>query len=112
MKAGKNQQVVMRFIDAVSDNDKERIQSFFADDSVFNLPSSEKTAGQQAISDLMVDMRGDAEQIDWQVDHLHEDQSGAVLTEGSVRYLLNGEWRKLEVNASFEVSGSKITQWH
>ncbi|MEE8057115.1 MAG: nuclear transport factor 2 family protein [Pseudomonadales bacterium] len=112
MKAGRNQQVIMRYIDAVNDNDKERIQSFFAEDSIFcNLPD-EHAVGQEAIWGAISDIHNNAEQVDWQIDNLCEDESGSVLAEGRVRYLVNGEWRECELNGVFEVRGCKITQWH
>ena len=112
MKAGRNQQVVMRLIDAVSDNDKDRIQSFFSDDSIFHNLKGRKTVGQDAIWDVIAAVHHEAEQVDWQVDRLQEDEAGSVITEGRVRYLIAGEWREFEVNGAFEVRGSKISHWH
>jgi limonene-1,2-epoxide hydrolase len=111
MKVGKNQQVIMRLIDAVSDNDKDRIQSFFADDSMFYDLQGSKALSQDAIWSTIAGVHRDAEQVDWQVDSLEEDETGSVLTEGRVRYLIAGEWREIEVNGAFEVRGSKIAQW-
>ena len=102
----------MRFIDAVSDNDFDRIQSFFSDDSVFSNMPGDKVVGQSAIWDVMATIHNDAEQVDWQVNNLSEDESGSVLTEGCLRYLINGKWQEYPIKGAFEVKGSKITQWH
>ena len=111
MKEGKNRQVIMRLIDAVSDNDKERIQSFFANDTVFTNLLGSTAVGQEAIWDAISGVHNQAEQVDWQVDNLVEDETGSVLTEGRLRYLIEGQWHEFEVNGAFEVKGSKITQW-
>ena len=112
MKAGRNQQVVMRFIDAVSDNDADRIQSFFSSDTVFHNMPGDLAVGQSAIWSAMAGIHNDAEQVDWQVSNLCEDDTGSVLTEGCLRYLINGQWQEYEVKGAFEVKGCKITQWH
>ncbi len=112
MKEGRNQQVVMRLIDAVSDNDKERIQSFFAEDTVFKTVKGSDVVGRDAIWDVLANEHNQAEQVDWQVDNLCEDETGRVLTEGRVRYLINGQWQEVEVTGAFEVKGSKIIHWH
>lgn len=112
MKAGRNQQVVMRLIEAVSANDIERIQSFYCEDSVFSAMPGADAVGQKAIWDIIAMVHDNAESVDWQVDDLCESDTGSVLTEGRVRYLIDGDWHEYVVNGAFEVRGSKITQWH
>ena len=111
MKAGKNQQVVMRLVDAVSENDKDRIQSFLADDSVYYNLEGDKSVGRKAIWRLISSVHDQAKAVDWQLDELHEDEEGCVLTAGRVRYLIDNDWREYEVNGAFEVRGSKIAKW-
>jgi limonene-1,2-epoxide hydrolase len=111
MKTGKNQQVILRLIDAVSDNDKERILSFLSDDTVIYTSPDQSTVGQSAIWELISAVHADADKIDWQVDHLVEDESGRVSTRGCLRYCINGRWSELPVNGAFKIRGSKITQW-
>ncbi|ARN73744.1 nuclear transport factor 2 family protein [Oceanicoccus sagamiensis] len=112
MKAGRNQQVIRRLIDAVSDNDKDRILSFFSDDSVYHHPQGSKAIGQEAIWHIIAGVEDQVEQVDWQLDHLQETEAGSVLTEGRVRHLINGDWREFAVKGEFEIRGSKVTQWH
>ncbi len=112
MKAGRNQQVVMRLIDAVSANDKDRILSFFSDNSVYHNPEGSDAIGQEAIWNIIAGVDKGVEEVDWQLDSLQETEAGSVLTEGRVRHLINGDWREFEVKGAFEIRGSKITQWH
>lgn len=112
MKAGKNQQLVERYIDVVNDNNRDRIVSFFAENSVFENMPERARIGQQAIWDAMERYHGRAQQIDWRVECLEEREPGSVFTQGSVSYLLDGEWLRFEVNGMFEIKGSKIVRWH
>ena len=112
MKAGRNQQVVMRLIDAVSDNDKDRILSFFSDDSVYSDAKGTHIVGQEAMWNLIAGVEKNVEKVDWQLECMQETESGNVLTEGLVRHLIDGDWHEYPVKGSFEIRGSKITQWH
>lgn len=112
MKTGKNQQVVLRLIDAVSDKDRERVLSFLSDDTVLHTAFNQKTVGRDAIWDLISDIHATADQIDWQVERLDEDEFGRVITRGSLRYRIAEQWVELPVNGSFEIKGSKISQWY
>ena len=112
MKAGKNQQIIERYIDAVNDNDGDRILSFFAEDTVFDNIPGQVLVGQQAIWKAMEQYHQQAQQVKWEVDCLEEKSSGRVHTQGSVRYLLDDNWVHFEVNGVFEIKGSKIVHWH
>ena len=112
MKAGKKCQVIMRLIDAISENDKERVQSFFSANSRFQTLRGGAAVGQDEIWEALTAARSGAEGYDWEFDCLNEDESGKVVTVGKVRYLKNGCWREYPVRGAFEVRGSKITQWH
>jgi limonene-1,2-epoxide hydrolase len=112
MKPGKNQRVVERYIDAVNDNNRDRIVSFFADESVFENMQDQLLSGREAIWQAMAPLHQGAEQVDWQVDHLQELELGRVSTQGTVRYLKDGEWQEFEVNGVFKIKGSKIVHWH
>lgn len=112
MKPGKNQQVVMRLIDAVSDKDQDRIQSFLVDSNMQSGGSKEKKLEQKSTWELLFGAHKDVEEVDWQIEHLVEDESGKVITRGCLRYLVNGQWSEFPVNGAFEVKGSKIIQWY
>ena len=112
MKTGKNQQVIERYIDAVNDNNRDRILSFLAEDTVFENMPGQTLVGQQAIWQAMEQFHKQAQQVNWDVDCLEEKEPGGVRTQGSVHYLLDGEWVHFEVNGVFEIKGSKIVHWH
>lgn len=111
MKEGKNLRVIMRLIDAVSDNDKERIQSFFGQDTVFNNLPGGTAVGQQAIWEVFARLHDDAQAVECQIDRLDENEAGQVMTTGQVRYLIDGQWRSFSIDGAFEVAGCKIAHW-
>ncbi len=110
MKPGKNRQVIMRLMDAISDNDGERVQSFFCPESHIESSRGRPIVGQREIWQAIVDVQSDAEAVDWEIDHLDE-QDDRVLTVGRVRCLKNGHWQERPIRGAFEVRGSKITRW-
>ena len=111
MKAGKNQQVIRRLIEAVSDNDRERVLSFFSDDSKFRALDGCSAVGREAIWNSISASNQGAEKVDWQIDQFDEDEGGKVRTVGTVRYLKNGRWSEYPFCGAFEVRGSKVMQW-
>lgn len=111
MKAGKNREVIMRLVDAVNENDKERIQSFFSSSSKFQALRGGSAVGQEAIWEVLTAAKSGADQVDWEFECLDEDAEGKVLTRGTVRYLKDGNWREYPIQGAFQVRGSKITQW-
>lgn len=111
MKAGRNQQVILRLLDALGERDKDRVQSFFSDRSRFQTLRGGAAIGQEAIWEAITAARSGADEFDWEIDQLDEDGSGGVVTVGKVRYLKNGAWREYPVCGRFEVRGSKIMHW-
>ena len=112
MKLGKKHQVVLNFINAVSANDKDRIQSFFTDETRLRHVGGEIVVGQEAIWAMISKLHDKAMQVDWQVDQIHETENGSVETQGKIRYLIDDQWCEYDATGAFEVSGSKVTQWH
>ena len=112
MKTGKNLRVVERYIDAVKDNNRDRILSFFSEDSIFENMPEQVFIGRQAIWEAMETYHNNAERVDWLVKYLEEKESGDVLTRGCLRYFLGGQWVQFDVNGRFEIKGSKIVRWH
>lgn len=111
MKAGRNQQVIMRLLDALGDKDKDRVQSFFSERSTFHTLRGGAAIGQEQIWEAITAARSGADEFNWEIEQLDEDGDGSVVTVGKVRYLKNGNWREYPVNGRFEVKGSKILQW-
>lgn len=111
MKAGKHQQVIIRLIEAVSENDKDRVLSFFSDDSKFQSVDGGAAIGREAIWDKINAVNNGAEKTDWLIDRLDEDEAGKVRAAGIVRCLKNGRWSEQPFCGAFEVRGSKVMQW-
>lgn len=111
MKAGRNQQVILRLLDALGERDKDRVQSFFSDQSIFQTLRGGAVSGQESIWEAITAAKSGADEFDWEIERLDEDDCGRVLTEGKVRYLKNGNWREYPVRGRFEVRGSKILHW-
>ena len=101
----------MRLLDALSDNDKDRVQSFFSYQSRFHTLCGGAAVGQEAIWEAITAARSGADGYNWEIDRLDEDEEGRVLTVGKVRYRKDGNWREYRVRGAFEVRGSKIMQW-
>ena len=110
MKPGHNQQVVLRLFDAIVANDRDRVLSFFSDESIVHNIPLEPVVGQEAIWALLGQVHERAEQIDWTVHQIAESETGRVLTERTIRYLIDG-WREVPVMGILDVKGCKITHW-
>lgn len=111
MKPGHNQQVVLRLFEAIAANDRDRVLSFFSDESVMHSMPLEPAIGQEAIWALLGQVHERAEEIDWAVHQIAESDSGRVLTERTIRYLIEGRWRELPVMGVLDVRGCKIAHW-
>lgn len=111
MKTSHNQQVVMRLFDAIMNNDRERVLSFFSDDSVLHNMPLEPAVGPEAIWAQLAQVQERAEEVDWTVHHIAVSDNGGVLTERTDRYLIDGRWREFKVMGTLEVSGCKIVHW-
>ncbi len=111
MKVGKNRQVVLRLIDAASDNDKERILSFLADEMLL---MEQATAAESPVGfwSLLARVHSKADDVVWLVDTLYEQDCGSVETMGLLRYSVDGSWQEARVDGRFLVRGSNIHDWH
>jgi limonene-1,2-epoxide hydrolase len=106
-----NQQLVRSFLAAFNANDLERILSFFADDAVYhNIPVA-PVRGIAAIRAVLQGFLGLASQVDWVVHHLAEAADGAVLSERTDRFLVQGRWIELPVMGAFVVRDGRIAEW-
>ena len=106
----KNQQVVVRLFDAILDNDRDRILSFFSDDSVFHPLSSDPVVGHAAIWAALT-TAGAAEAMERKLDCVVGHDDGRVQTERTERYLVGGSWLERKVTGVLAVKGCKITRW-
>jgi limonene-1,2-epoxide hydrolase len=106
-----NEKRVRALLDAFNANDLERILSFFADDALYHNVPVAPVRGIAAIRAVLQGFLGLASQVDWVVHHLAEAADGAVLTERTDRFLVNGRWIELPVMGSFVVRDGKIAEW-
>lgn len=110
MPSRKSQQVVMRLFDAIIDNDRDRIRSFFTDDSVFHPPAQEPLVGYAAICSALTERnKGGAGKLSLSAVVARHD--GRVQAERIERHLIDGEWQELKFTGVLAVDGCKITQW-
>lgn len=110
-KPGHNKQVVLRLFDAITANDRERVMSFFNQDSIFhNIPLA-PAVGQEEIWEVFRQIHERADAVDWDIHHIAETGSGSVLTERTNRYFVDGRWCEFRVMGVLEVQGCKIAHW-
>lgn len=107
----KNRQVVVRLFDAILDNDRDRILSFFSDDSVFHPLSADPVVGHAAIWAALTAAGGAAQALERQLDTVVGHDDGRVLAERTERYLVDGCWQERKVTGMLAVKGCKITRW-
>ena len=106
-----NQEVVRKFIEAVNANDKQRILSFFDDESVFHNIPMEPARGRDAIWAILAIVHDHSEQVDWVVHNIAQAENGHVLTERTDRYRMGGRWVEFPVMGIFEVRDGTIREW-
>jgi limonene-1,2-epoxide hydrolase len=111
MSGKKSQQVVLRLFDAIMNNDRERILSFFTNESVFQCPSQSPAVGHAAIWSALSSTASQAEQAECRVCAVAERPDGRVQAERVQRYLVDGVWCEHKVTGVLAVNGCKITQW-
>jgi limonene-1,2-epoxide hydrolase len=107
----KNRQVVMRLFDAILDNDRDRILSFFNDDSVFQPLARDPAVGHAAIWASLTAAASEAQAVEQQLDRITGHEDGRVRAERTERYLVDGSWRERRVTGELAVKGCKIIRW-
>lgn len=107
-----NLDVIKACLAAFNANDKERILSFFCEQSVFeNVPMGAVT-GLEAIWEMLAPVHDIATAIDWEIHRLEEGPSGTVYSERSDRYQLQGQWAEFKCSGIHEVNAEgKIILW-
>lgn len=110
-RTGRNCLVVERLFDAILERDRERILSFFSDESRLDQSTLESAVGADAIWQSLAEGLGQAEQVEWQIRDISETDCGQVLTRHGGRYLAAGRWHEFQLDDRFEVRGCKILSW-
>lgn len=105
----RRQQVVMRLFDALLDNDRDRVISFFAEDSIFeSAQSGQPLTGGQAIWSAL-NTHG-AELLERELLQLSAADD-LVVAERTERYLRDGRWIERRLRSALTVDGCKIRAW-
>ena len=106
-----NQNVVRAFIEAFNANDLEQVMAHFSPDSVYHNMPVDPVSGVEAIRGVIQGFLGLASEVDWVVHNLAETEGGAVLTERTDRFLIQGKWIELPVMGTFVVRDGKVVEW-
>jgi len=106
-----NTDTVKALIEAVESNDKDRILSFFDEESVFhNIPMA-PAVGLGAIWAVFAQVHDTTTEVEWVVHHIAETGDGYVLTERTDRYRFAEGWAEFKVMGIFEVADGKVRRW-
>ncbi|MDX9873299.1 MAG: limonene-1,2-epoxide hydrolase family protein [Spongiibacteraceae bacterium] len=107
-QAVRRQLVVLRLFDALLDNDRDRVMSFFAEDSVFEpVHCDQPLQGAQAIWRRLCADTGRIERELLEVSAVDD----VVLAERAERYLKDGRWVERRLRSALRVDGCKIREW-
>jgi limonene-1,2-epoxide hydrolase len=106
-----NQALVRAFVDAFNANDLRRIMEFFDADAVYHNIPLDPVQGTEAIEGVIRGFLGLATEVDWVVHNIAQSESGAVLTERTDRFLIQGKWVELPVMGAFVVRDGKLAEW-
>lgn len=112
MPGRKHQQVVMRLFDAITDNDRDRVLSFFTDQSIFQSPDAvEPAVGHTAIWSALSASGACGQAVEHKLCRVGVAPDGSVQAERIQRCLVDGEWCELHFTGVLAVEGCKITRW-
>lgn len=104
--------VMQACLDAINANDKDRIMSFFTEQSVFdNVPMGPVT-GRSGIWEVFAQVHDIATEVNWEIHRLEQAPSGTIYSERTDRYKLNGNWAEFRCAGIHEIDDDgKITLW-
>ena len=103
--------IVISLVKALEEDNKDKVLSHFSEDIVFNNIPMDTVTGHEALWSLLRPMHDMADEIQWEVHNIAEMANGAVMTERSDKYLINGHWAHFDVMGIFEFRGDKICHW-
>ncbi len=106
-----NTDLILEFIHAWSRNDTDELMDYFAADCIYHNIPIEAVTGTEAIRTTIEGFAGMAQEIEWVVHQIAENEAGVVLTERTDRFHVGGKWVELPVMGTFEVHDGKITAW-
>ncbi|MGI9327789.1 MAG: limonene-1,2-epoxide hydrolase family protein [Pseudomonadales bacterium] len=104
-------QRVVAMIEAWNRMDLDGIAENFASDAVYHNIPMEPVYGADAIRESLSGFLAMANQIQWDILNIAEDDNGVVLTERVDRFKIGERWLEIPVMGTFEVSGDRINAW-
>jgi len=109
--ASSNVDVVLNFIAAWNARDLDAIAGALAPDVVYHNIPMEPLQGRERIREAFAPMLQACSQIEWRVHNVAQTASGAVLTERTDDFHMNGKHISLPVMGTFEIEDGLITAW-
>ncbi len=106
-----NTAIVKDFIAAWEAQDLDRVMGFFKDDAVYHNIPMPVLNGLADIRKTIAGFIGMGDKLIFEVHHIAEAPGGAVMTERTDKFLMNGQWLTLPVMGVFEIKDGKIAKW-
>lgn len=107
-----NVEVVRRYLESWHSGDPEAVVACFTDDVVYrDIPLAEPTHGIEPIAKRVRKFQQFVTEAKFEIHNIAESESGAVLTERTDRFLINGRWFVIEVAGVGRVRDGKIYGW-
>ena len=106
-----NVAVIKAFCDAWSTLDIDRIVGFMTPDCFYHNIPIEPVIGHAAIRGFLSEFLKMADACEFVVHAIGETADGAVMTERTDRFRVNGRWIELRVMGIFELRDSRIAAW-
>lgn len=110
-RRSRNAMVVERLFDAILDCDRERVLSFFSEESRLDAGALPAATGPDAIWQALAEGLARAERIEWQIREIQETEPGVVRARHGGRFRAGGRWQQFQRDDHFLVRGCKILGW-
>jgi limonene-1,2-epoxide hydrolase len=102
---------VLRLVELINRRDLERALALFTQETVYHNMPVDPLYGVEGVRQILEPFVRGSEEIEWVLHNVAVSESGAVLTERTDRFKLNGQWIALPVMGVFEVRDEKIIAW-
>ncbi|MBJ65458.1 MAG: limonene-1,2-epoxide hydrolase [Rhodobiaceae bacterium] len=106
-----NQQKVVDFINHWNNRDIEGIMSSLSEDCFYHNIPMDPQNGKEEIRASLEPFVQMATNIEWIIHQIAENEDGAVLTERTDRFEINGQWMDILVMGVMEFQDGLISNW-
>lgn len=103
--------IVKDFIAAWEAQDLDRVMGFFTQDAVYHNIPMPVLNGVEDIRKTIAGFISMGDKVEFETHHIAEAAGGAVMTERTDKFRINGQWLTLPVMGVFEISNGKIAKW-